>query len=52
MRKTMGLLVVLWAAHPWFASAGNAQEDVFYARCNLKVLEGNEITRTEGIWGK
>jgi hypothetical protein len=36
----------LWAVHLslLLAPAGNAQEDVYYARCNLKVLEGNEIT--------
>ncbi len=44
MRKAMGFLIVLWAAYVLFASAGNAQEDVYYARCNLKVLKGNEIT--------
>ena len=27
-----------------FIPAGNAQEDVYYARCNLKVIEGNEMT--------
>jgi len=40
----MGFLMVLWAVHLLYASGGNAQEDVFYARCNLKVIEGNEIT--------
>jgi hypothetical protein len=44
MRKAMGFLMVLWAVHLLYASGGNAQEDVFYARCNLKVIEGNEIT--------
>lgn len=46
MRKTMGFLMVLWAAHLLLqlSPAGYAQEDVYYARCNLKVLEGNEIT--------
>ncbi len=44
MRKGMRFLMVLWALHLFFASSGDAQDDVFYARCNLKVLEGNEIT--------
>jgi len=35
---------VLWAFSFAFISAGNAQEDVYYARCNLKVQGGNEIT--------
>ena len=44
MRKAIGYLMVAWALHLVFASAGIAQEDVYYARCNLKVAEGNEIT--------
>jgi len=44
MRKATGFLLVLWAAQLLHASGGNAQEDVYYARCNLKVIEGNEIT--------
>jgi hypothetical protein len=44
MRKAMGFLMVLWVLHLFYASSGDAQDDVFYARCNLKVMEGNEIT--------
>jgi hypothetical protein len=44
MRKGIWCLVVLWAVDLMFSPAGNAQGDVYYARCNLKVLEGNEIT--------
>ncbi len=44
MRKALGFLVVLWAVQLSFALLGNAQEDVYCARCNLKVLKGNEIT--------
>ncbi len=44
MRKALGFLVALWAVQLSFALLGNAQEDVYYARCNLKVLKGNEIT--------
>ncbi len=44
MRKALGFLIILWAVHLLYASAGSAQEGVFYARCNLKVLKGNEIT--------
>ena len=39
----MGFLGVLCVAVLVYASTGNAQEDVYNARCNLKV-EGNEIT--------
>jgi hypothetical protein len=44
MRKTVRFLVVAWLLCLGLASTGNAQEDVYYARCNLKVMEGNEIT--------
>ncbi len=44
MRRAIGFLMVGWAAHLFFAPVGIAQEEVYYARCNLKVLEGNEIT--------
>ena len=39
----MGFLGVLYVAVLVYASTGNAQEDVYNARCHLKV-EGNEIT--------
>jgi hypothetical protein len=46
MRNTVRSLLVLGAIHLllMFASAGYAQENVYYARCNLKVLDGKEIT--------
>lgn len=46
MRKAMRCLLVLGVIQFWpmVALLGYAQEDVYYARCNLKVLEGNEIT--------
>jgi hypothetical protein len=46
MRNTVRSLMVLGAIHLLltFASAGYAQENVYYARCNLKVLDGKEIT--------
>lgn len=44
MRKAAAFLSVLWAVHLLFAPTGATQEDVYYARCNLKVLKGNEIT--------
>jgi hypothetical protein len=45
MRRVTRLLLVLWAVHVAMCiPAGSAQEDVYYARCNLKVLEGNEMT--------
>ncbi len=42
----MQFLTVLGAIHLslLFAPGGYAQEDVYYARCNLKVLDGKEIT--------
>jgi len=44
MRRGAWCLPMLWAVSLALIPAGNAQEDVYYARCNLKVLEGNEIT--------
>ena len=44
MRRGAWCLPMLWAVSLAITSAGNAQDDVYYARCNLKVLEGNEIT--------
>lgn len=44
MRRGAWYLLMLWAVILGFSPAGNAQEDVYYARCNLKVIEGNEIT--------
>jgi len=44
MRRGAWCLPMLWAVSLAIISAGNAQDDVYYARCNLKVLEGNEIT--------
>lgn len=44
MRRTLGILMVLWAVHLLVPHAGNAEEDAYYARCNLKVQDNNEIT--------
>jgi hypothetical protein len=46
MRNIVRCLMVLGAIDLLltFASAGYAQENVYYARCNLKVLDGKEIT--------
>jgi hypothetical protein len=35
---------MLWAVFLGFIPTGSAQEDVYYARCNLKVNESNEMT--------
>jgi hypothetical protein len=43
MRRAVRFLLVLWALYLMPAPAGGAEE-VYYARCNLKVSEGNEIT--------
>ncbi|HSB70642.1 MAG TPA: hypothetical protein VLT62_15050, partial [Candidatus Methylomirabilis sp.] len=43
MRRGVKLLLILWILLLVSAPAGRAEE-VYYARCNLKVLEGNEIT--------
>jgi hypothetical protein len=44
MRRVARFLLVLWAVSLAFIRVGSAQEDVYYARCNLKVSEGDEIT--------
>ncbi len=44
MRKALGILMVLGAIHLSFHSAANAEEGVYYARCNLKIQDNNEIT--------
>ncbi len=38
------LLISLLVALAWWIRAGHAQEDIYCARCNLKVLKGNEMT--------
>ncbi len=43
MRRAIRFLLALWALLLVSTSATDAQE-VYYARCNLKVLKGNEIT--------
>ena len=43
MRRGVRLLLIISALLLVSAPGGRA-EDVYYARCNLKVLEGNEIT--------
>ena len=44
MRRDVWRLLVMWAAFLACVPAVNAQEDVYYARCNLKVTDGKEIT--------
>jgi hypothetical protein len=45
MRRVTGVLGVLWAVQfVLFIATGNAQEGVYYARCNLKVTDGKEMT--------
>jgi hypothetical protein len=44
MRRSAWYLLVLWAASLVCVPVAHAQEDVYYARCNLKVIDGNEIT--------
>jgi hypothetical protein len=38
------LLILCLACLVWRIPVGYAQEDIYYARCNLKVIEGNEMT--------
>jgi hypothetical protein len=44
MRKAVRFLVVASVLCLGLASVGSAQDDVYYARCNLKIVEGNEIS--------
>ena len=44
MRKAVRFLLVVWVLCLVFPAAGSAQDDIYYARCNLKILEGNEIS--------
>jgi hypothetical protein len=44
MRTTVWLLIILCALQLIVVPAGDAQGDVYFARCNLKVLDDNEIT--------
>jgi hypothetical protein len=44
MRKILGTLMVLGAIHLSVLSAANAEEAIYYARCNLKIHDNNEIT--------
>jgi hypothetical protein len=43
MRRGAWYLLLLWVASIAYVLAASAQEGVYYARCNLKVQEGNEI---------
>jgi hypothetical protein len=43
MRRVFYFLVALCISHFLAVSAGNC-EDIYYARCNLKVIKGNQIT--------
>lgn len=44
MGRGVGPWAVLCAMCLAVATTGSAQEDVYYARCNLKVMDKNEIT--------
>lgn len=44
MKKVLHSLIVLFVIQFLFAFPGQCEEDIFYARCNLKVLKGNHIT--------
>jgi hypothetical protein len=45
MRHVIRVLSILgMVCGAWAVALGQAQEGLFYARCNLKVTEGNEIT--------
>ena len=44
MRIAVGSCVALWGFWLLFAASGNAQEAEYFARCNLKVIDNNEIT--------
>ncbi|RPI07316.1 MAG: hypothetical protein EHM71_10905 [Zetaproteobacteria bacterium] len=44
MRRGAWCVLTVWALSLAVIPAGNAQEDVYYARCNLKVMDDNEIT--------
>ncbi len=44
MRTAVGSCVALWGFWLLIAASGNAQEGVYFARCNLKVIDNNEMT--------
>lgn len=44
MKRTLGLLSALAFTVFFFSPAGYCEEEVYYTRCNLKVLKNNEIT--------
>jgi hypothetical protein len=45
MRQVMCVLLIVFGASAVGGVAlGQAQDEVYYARCNLKVIEGNEMT--------
>jgi len=44
MKKVLHFLIVLFVIQFLFAFPGQCEEDIYYARCNLKVIKGNYIT--------
>ncbi|OHB99851.1 MAG: hypothetical protein A2Z57_02670 [Planctomycetes bacterium RIFCSPHIGHO2_12_39_6] len=44
MKKIFVLLVVFCSVQFLYGNAGYCEEDIYYARCNLKVVKGNCIT--------
>jgi hypothetical protein len=44
MKRALCLLAVLVAAPFFLSTAGHCEDDVYYTRCNLKVLPNNELT--------
>lgn len=44
MKKVFSFAATICSALLLFAAVGYSDDDIYYARCNLKVLKGNEIT--------
>ena len=44
MKKVLHFLIVLFVIQFLFAFPGQCEEDIYYARCNLKVIKGKYIT--------
>ena len=44
MKKAFLLFAAICIALCLFANTGRCEEDIYYARCNLKVIKGNYIT--------
>ena len=44
MKKVFYFSIAFLVIHLMFAFPGQYEEDIYYARCNLKVIKGNYIT--------